>query len=84
MATPASRDLSGRARAVQPSRYENRESKMGNRLFIGNLSFRTSSDSLRAAFAEFGDIDDLHIAMDRETGQPRGFTGRTDIGCKTG
>lgn len=46
---------------------------MGNRLFIGNLSFRTSSDSLRAAFAEFGDIDDLHIAMDRETGQPRGF-----------
>jgi cold-inducible RNA-binding protein len=46
---------------------------MGNRLFVGNLSFSTTSDSLRAAFAEFGDIEDLHIATDRETGQPRGF-----------
>ncbi|MBL8613179.1 MAG: RNA-binding protein [Myxococcales bacterium] len=46
---------------------------MGNRLFIGNLSFRTSSDALRAAFAEFGDVEDVHVATDRETGQPRGF-----------
>jgi len=46
---------------------------MGNRLYVGNLSFNTSSDALRAAFAEFGDIADIHVATVRETGQPRGF-----------
>ena len=46
---------------------------MGNRLFVGNLPFSITQDTLRAAFAEFGEIEDLHIAMDRETGQPRGF-----------
>ncbi len=46
---------------------------MGNRLYVGNLSFNTSSETLRAAFAEFGEIQDVHVATDRETGQPRGF-----------
>ena len=46
---------------------------MGNRLYVGNLSFNTSSDALRAAFAECGDVADVHIVTDRETGQPRGF-----------
>jgi len=46
---------------------------MGNRLYVGNLSFNTGSDALRAAFAEFGDVEDVHIATDRESGQPRGF-----------
>jgi RNA recognition motif-containing protein len=46
---------------------------MGNRLYVGNLSFNTSADALRAAFAEFGDVEDVHIVSDRATGQPRGF-----------
>ncbi len=46
---------------------------MGNRLFVGNLPFSITQDTLRAAFAEFGEIEDLHVATDRETGQPRGF-----------
>jgi RNA recognition motif-containing protein len=46
---------------------------MGNRLYIGNLSYSTTSESLRAAFSEFGEIEDLHVATDRDTGQPRGF-----------
>jgi cold-inducible RNA-binding protein len=46
---------------------------MGNRLYVGNLSFNTSSDTLRAAFAECGEVTDVHIVTDRETGQPRGF-----------
>jgi hypothetical protein len=50
-----------------------REESMGNRLYVGNLSFNTSSDTLRAAFAECGDVTDVHIVTDRETGQPRGF-----------
>jgi RNA recognition motif-containing protein len=46
---------------------------MGNRLYVGNLSFNTSSDALRTAFSECGEVTDVHIVTDRETGQPRGF-----------
>jgi RNA recognition motif-containing protein len=46
---------------------------MGNRLYVGNLSFNTSSDSLRDAFAQYGDVTDVHLVTDRQTGQPRGF-----------
>ena len=46
---------------------------MGNRLYVGNLSFNTSSDMLRATFAELGEVTDVHLVTDRTTGQPRGF-----------
>ncbi|HMJ55071.1 MAG TPA: RNA-binding protein [Polyangiaceae bacterium] len=46
---------------------------MGNRLYVGNLSFQATPDSLRTAFAAFGEVSDVHIASDRETGQSRGF-----------
>ncbi|MBP6837485.1 MAG: RNA-binding protein [Kofleriaceae bacterium] len=46
---------------------------MGTRLYVGNLSFNTSSDTLRAEFSKHGDVTDVHVVMDRETGRPRGF-----------
>lgn len=46
---------------------------MGNRLYVGNLSFHATTDSLRAAFAERGEVTDVHVVMDRETGRSRGF-----------
>ncbi len=46
---------------------------MGNRLYVGNLSFNTSSDMLRATFAELGEVTDVHVVTDRTTGQSRGF-----------
>jgi len=46
---------------------------MGNRLYVGNLSFNTSSDTVRAAFSQYGDVTDVHMVTDRQTGQPRGF-----------
>jgi RNA recognition motif-containing protein len=46
---------------------------MGNRLYVGNLSFNATTDSLRTAFAAFGDVTDTHIVMDRESGRSRGF-----------
>ncbi len=46
---------------------------MGNRLYVGNLSFNASQDSLRDAFSRFGEITDVHLVSDRETGQSRGF-----------
>jgi cold-inducible RNA-binding protein len=46
---------------------------MGNRLYVGNLSFNTSSDALRTAFAECGEVAEVAIINDRDTGRPRGF-----------
>ncbi|HEY5957996.1 MAG TPA: RNA-binding protein, partial [Polyangiaceae bacterium] len=46
---------------------------MGNRLYVGNLSFSASSETLRTTFAEFGEVTDVHLVTDRQTGQPRGF-----------
>src|SRR6516162_9550444 len=46
---------------------------MGNRLYVGNLSFSTSSQSVEAAFAAVGEVREVAMPTDRETGQPRGF-----------
>lgn len=47
---------------------------MSKRLFVGNLSYETTEDSLRAAFEADGrQVTDVHLVIDRETGRPRGF-----------
>jgi len=47
---------------------------MGSRLYVGNLSWDTTEDTLRSAFeATGGKVKDAHIVNDRETGRPRGF-----------
>jgi len=37
------------------------------------MAFSTTADSLRDAFSQFGDVQDVVIITDRETGRPRGF-----------
>jgi cold-inducible RNA-binding protein len=46
---------------------------MGNRLYVGNLSFQTNAETIRSAFQAIGDVTDVHAVIDRETGQSRGF-----------
>src|SRR3954471_14779556 len=46
---------------------------MGNRLYVGNLSFSTTQQAVEAAFAAVGEVREVSIPTDRETGQPRGF-----------
>jgi len=47
---------------------------MGTRLYVGNLSYQTTQDSLRAAFEQGGGkVVEVKIVTDRDTGQPRGF-----------
>lgn len=46
---------------------------MSNRLYVGNLSYNTSQADLQALFATAGDVREVAIPTDRETGQPRGF-----------
>ena len=42
-------------------------------IFVGNLSFQTSESELRAAFEEYGAVDQVRIMTDHETGRSRGF-----------
>jgi cold-inducible RNA-binding protein len=43
------------------------------RLFVGNLNYNTDQETLRSAFSEFGEVRDVKIVTDRETGRARGF-----------
>ena len=43
------------------------------KLYVGNLPFSATEESLRTAFAAHGTVDSLALVMDRTTGQPRGF-----------
>jgi RNA recognition motif-containing protein len=47
---------------------------MGKRLYVGNLSWNTTQDTLKATFGANGrTVSDCHIVTDRDTGRPRGF-----------
>ena len=46
---------------------------MNSKLYVGNLSFKTTEDDLRETFSQFGTVTDVYVANDRETGRPRGF-----------
>ena len=46
---------------------------MATKLYVGNLSFRTTSEELRDAFASVGTVESASVIEDRETGRSRGF-----------
>ncbi len=46
---------------------------MSKKLFVGGLSWNTTDDGLRDAFAQFGEVTDAKVITDRETGRSRGF-----------
>lgn len=46
---------------------------MSNKLFIGGLSWGTTEDGLRQAFAPYGEVTEAKVILDRETGRSRGF-----------
>ena len=43
------------------------------RLYVGNLPFDATTESVRDAFAAFGTVHDVSLVTDRETGRSRGF-----------
>ncbi len=46
---------------------------MRNQIYIGNLAFTASKTDLQTLCAEFGEIANIHIPVDRASGKPRGF-----------
>ena len=58
----------GRAKA-----FGDKLSAPSETLFIANLSFNATEDSIWSAFADYGDINSVRLPTDRETGAPKGF-----------
>jgi cold-inducible RNA-binding protein len=55
---------------LQPSKENN---SMSMKLYVGNLSFQTSSDDLQQLFAQVGTVESATVVEDRDTGRSRGF-----------
>jgi cold-inducible RNA-binding protein len=43
------------------------------KIYVGNLSYSTSSEDLRTLFEEFGTVETADVVMDRNTNRSRGF-----------
>src|SRR5437016_8908732 len=48
-------------------------SGMPSKVFVGNLDFNTTKTEVQNLFAEIGEIRDVYLPMDRQSGRPRGF-----------
>ena len=46
---------------------------MGNKLYVGNLSFDTTEGDLRTLFSDYGTVTSCNLIMDKFTGKSRGF-----------
>ncbi len=46
---------------------------MARKLFVGGIPWRTTEDSLKELFSQSGEVEELAIILDRETGRSRGF-----------
>lgn len=46
---------------------------MGKKIYVGNLPFSATSETLSEVFARFGTVDSSKIIMDRDTGRSKGF-----------
>jgi cold-inducible RNA-binding protein len=46
---------------------------MSTKLYVGNLSYNTTEETLRSAFAESGTVESAVVVTDRDTGRARGF-----------
>ena len=42
-------------------------------IFVGNLDFGATEESIREIFEKFGAVERVNLVRDRDTGQPRGF-----------
>jgi RNA recognition motif-containing protein len=50
-----------------------RPQRAAARLYVGNLAYETTGEALRELFGELGEVADVHLVTDRDTGRPRGF-----------
>ena len=46
---------------------------MGKKIYVGNLSFSVTEQTLRSAFSQHGTVETLNLITDRDTGRSKGF-----------
>jgi RNA recognition motif-containing protein len=46
---------------------------VGKKLYVGNLPFSVTDDSLQATFAAIGTVESARVITDRDTGRSKGF-----------
>ncbi|MFN9195038.1 MAG: RNA recognition motif domain-containing protein, partial [Pseudomonadota bacterium] len=46
---------------------------MGNKLYVGNLSYSVRDEDLQQHFAAFGAVSSAKVMMDRDSGRSKGF-----------
>jgi RNA recognition motif-containing protein len=83
LALPASSQPGSATSEVSPNRQagffpphfpiRNMSNSLVTKLFVGNLPFSATEESVRALFEPHGTIETLALINDRETGRPRGF-----------
>lgn len=57
-----------------------------NKLYVGNFPYSVDESQLREMFSSFGEIEDISLIKDRETGRSKGFgfiTFATQVGAET-
>jgi RNA recognition motif-containing protein len=69
----AASSITKRSDAVAPAIYILSEEILLTKLYVGNLPFSATEDSVRALFAAHGTVEKVALVNDRDTGQPRGF-----------
>ncbi len=47
---------------------------MSRKLYVGNINYKTTEESLAVVFSEFGTVESVHMVNDRYTGKFRGFS----------
>jgi len=80
----ASKDELAKERKVLNSARSGAGESMGLKLFIGGVSYDATEDDLREAFSAHGQLKEVHIATDRETGRSKGFAFITFASKKDG
>ena len=80
----ASRDELAKEREVMNTARAEAGESMGAKLFVGGVSYDATEDELREIFAAHGELKEVHIATDRETGRSRGFAFITFASQKAG
>ena len=46
---------------------------MENKLYVGNLSYSMNNTDIESLFSQFGEVSDVNLITDRETGRSKGF-----------
>ncbi len=46
---------------------------MAKKLYVGNLSYDTTQEQIKALFAQVGEVTEVNLITDRDTGRPKGF-----------